>query len=164
MPSQEDIRHIPDTNPWLSETLLSTGDLDIRVVEYSGSHPERKKWFHQFENVFAVMYVVDISAYDQSEAEAPYSSRLEQSLMLFESIANSVWFSRAGTILLILNNADLFQAKLASNPLSNYFRDYYGGPGLSDAIDLQWYFTCSTDAMLCRFVSGSITGAIILKT
>lgn len=45
--------------------------------------------------------------------------------MLFESIANSQWFSRSALIL-FLNKIDLFKKKLVSSPIPNYFPDFVG--------------------------------------
>ena len=45
--------------------------------------------------------------------------------MLFESIANSQWFSKSALIL-FLNKIDLFKKKLVSSPIPHYFPDFVG--------------------------------------
>lgn len=63
-----------------------------------------------------------------------------ESLVLFDSVVNSRWFMRT-SIILFLNKVDLFSAKLAKSPLSNYFPDYTGGPEVKQAAKyLLWRF------------------------
>lgn len=47
-------------------------------------------------------------------------------MTLFESVANSRWFTKT-SIILFLNKIDLFRAKLQSSPLSSTFPEYKGG-------------------------------------
>jgi guanine nucleotide-binding protein subunit alpha len=53
---------------------------------------------------------------------------MQEALMLWESIANSHWFTKSALIL-FLNKIDLFKEKLPKSPLSNHgFTDYHGPP------------------------------------
>jgi hypothetical protein len=47
-------------------------------------------------------------------------------MTLFESVANSRWFTKT-SIILFLNKIDLFRNKLQSSPLSSTFPEYKGG-------------------------------------
>lgn len=47
-------------------------------------------------------------------------------MTLFESVANSRWFTKT-SIILFLNKIDLFKAKLPTSPLNVTFPDYKGG-------------------------------------
>lgn len=63
-----------------------------------------------------------------------------ESLVLFDSVVNSRWFSRT-SIILFLNKVDLFKAKLGRSPLGNYFPDYSGGNDVNRAAKyLLWRF------------------------
>jgi guanine nucleotide-binding protein subunit alpha len=53
---------------------------------------------------------------------------MNEALMLWESVANSHWFTKSAMIL-FLNKMDLFKEKLTKSPISNYgFIDYNGPP------------------------------------
>lgn len=67
-------------------------------------------------------------------------NRMMESLVLFDSVVNSRWFTRT-SIILFLNKVDLFRQKLGRSPLSNYFPDYSGGNDINRASKyLLWRF------------------------
>jgi hypothetical protein len=78
----------------------------IHIVDASGQQAERTKWIHQFENVTMVIFVVDISSYDELVFEDPPISRLQENFVFYDSIVNSFW-TRRSSILLLFNNVDL---------------------------------------------------------
>lgn len=51
---------------------------------------------------------------------------MQEAMTLFESVANSRWFTKT-SIILFLNKIDLFRAKLTNSPLASTFPDYKGG-------------------------------------
>lgn len=51
---------------------------------------------------------------------------MAESLVLFESIVNSKWFSKS-SVILFLNKIDLFEEKLKRVSLDKYFPEYAGG-------------------------------------
>ena len=51
---------------------------------------------------------------------------MQEAMTLFESVANSRWFTKT-SIILFLNKIDLFRSKLPVSPLSVTFPDYKGG-------------------------------------
>ncbi|KAJ7891088.1 heterotrimeric G protein alpha subunit B [Mycena leptocephala] len=61
-------------------------------------------------------------------------NRLQESLVLFDSICNSRWFVKTDMIL-FLTNGDMFAEKLQRNPLADYFPDYTGGDNYDAAYD-----------------------------
>ena len=89
-----------------------------------------KRWAHQFEKLSAIIYFVDINSYDQEGADVDVGSvpttRLQESLKLFENIVNSQWFSQKSIILLLFDFGDVFSSKIAVSPLSQYHQDYTG--------------------------------------
>jgi guanine nucleotide-binding protein G(i) subunit alpha len=70
------------------------------MFDVGGQRSERKKWIHCFENVTAIVFLVAISEYDQS------INRMQEALVLFDSICNSRWFVRT-SIILFLNKVRL---------------------------------------------------------
>jgi len=84
-----------------------------------------KKWIHCFENVRAVIFVIDISAYDRKLYEDEKVNRLEEALNLFEETCNSKYF-RETSFILFLNKSDLFKEKIKKVPLTVIFPSYTG--------------------------------------
>lgn len=56
-----------------------------------------------------------------------------ESLVLFDSLVNSRWFSKT-TVFLFFNKVDLFKQKLKTSPLASYFPDYNGGNDVDCAV------------------------------
>lgn len=130
------------------------------MFDVGGQRSERKKWIHCFENVTSIIFCVALSEYDQVLLEESnqvcfldavgwsveergltcWKNRMMESLVLFDSVVNSRWFMRT-SVILFLNKVDLFRAKLARSPLSNYFPDYSGGNDVNRAAKyLLWRF------------------------
>ncbi|KAI5284013.1 Guanine nucleotide-binding protein alpha-2 subunit [Ascosphaera aggregata] len=110
--------HIPiDSSVGEAITLLWSDPCITRIVE------------HQNE-----LYIMDSAPY-------MFDNRMNESLILFDSVINSRWFMRT-SIVLFLNKVDLFRAKIERSPLSNYFPEYSGGNDPNRAAKfLLWKFT-----------------------
>lgn len=73
-----------------------------------------------------LLFLVAIQEFDQTLYEDESVNRLQESITLFESVANSRYFS-SSSIILFLNKIDLFRAKLESGTkLVDYCPDYEG--------------------------------------
>lgn len=122
------------------ETRFNMGTSNIHMVDVGGQRSERKKWIHSFDNVTIIIFCVALSEYDQTLLEEKLQNRLEESLVLFDSVVNLRWFART-SIVLFLNKIDVFAEKLAHSPLENYFPDYTGGNDLGKAAKyILWRF------------------------
>lgn len=100
--------------------------------------------------------------------------------MLWESIANSQWFTRSALIL-FLNKMDLFKEKLPGSPIiKNGFTDYLGAPDDWKATskyfmdkfralnrnpqkDIYGHFTNATDTNLLKITMSSVQDMIIQR-
>lgn len=96
----------------------------------SRSHPNTASFRHQltstgFEAVTSIIFCVALSEYDQVLLEENGQNRMQESLVLFESVINSRWFLRT-SVILFLNKIDIFKQKLPKVPLVNYFPEYTG--------------------------------------
>jgi len=110
------------------------------MLDISSLHCERRKWIHRFENIINIIYCVDLNQYDDRLVEDSCVTTLTESLLHFESLINSRWFSRA-SIILLLCNIGHFKEKLRSKPLGDYFPDYSGGSDFNKASEyLLWRF------------------------
>jgi hypothetical protein len=78
---------------------------------------------------------VGISEYDQKLLEDVSQNRMTESILLFDEICNSRWFTETSMIL-FLNKTDLFKEKLEVRkiPLTIVFADYEGGPFFDPAL------------------------------
>jgi guanine nucleotide-binding protein subunit alpha len=149
------------------------------MFDVGGQRSERKKWIHCFENVTAILFLVAISEYDQMLLEDEQVNRMNESLQLFDSIANSRWFLQT-SIILFLNKIDLFRDKLlsGSSPLTYYFPDYAGKEDDYDAAcefflqkftdlnrstskHIYTHFTCATDTTQVKFVMAAVNDIVI---
>ncbi len=81
--------------------------------------------FIGFEAVTSIIFCVALSEYDQVLLEESGQNRMQESLVLFESVINSRWFLRT-SVILFLNKIDVFKVKLAKTPLEKYFPEYTG--------------------------------------
>ncbi|KAI8877113.1 guanine nucleotide binding protein, alpha subunit [Backusella circina FSU 941] len=128
--------YIPNVQDVLCARAMTTGivetrftianQLSIHMFDVGGQRSERKKWIHCFEAVTSIIFCVALSEYDQVLLEEHRQNRMLESLVVFESVINSRWFSRT-SIVLFLNKIDLFKAKLPKVPLGKFFPDYSGG-------------------------------------
>ncbi|KAG0228674.1 guanine nucleotide-binding protein subunit alpha [Actinomortierella wolfii] len=79
-----------------------------------------------FDDVNAIIFMVALSAYDQPCEDDERLNRLQECIMLFNSIANHKLFENTA-IILFLNKIDIFQKKLeAGIPVARYFPDFRG--------------------------------------
>lgn len=140
LPNVTDILRTRKQTSGIFDTKFQMEDLDIHLYDVGGQRSERKKWIHCFDNVTAIIFCVALSEYDQTLLESPTKNRLEESLNLFESVVNSMWFRRSA-IILCLNKIDIFIEKLPNSPMEKYFPDYTGGANVNKAVKyILWRF------------------------
>eukprot|EP00514_Thraustochytrium_sp_LLF1b_P001746 CAMPEP_0184518976 /NCGR_PEP_ID=MMETSP0198_2-20121128/6375_1 /TAXON_ID=1112570 /ORGANISM="Thraustochytrium sp., Strain LLF1b" /LENGTH=345 /DNA_ID=CAMNT_0026909451 /DNA_START=309 /DNA_END=1343 /DNA_ORIENTATION=+ len=85
--------------------------INFTLIDVGGQRNERRKWFHCFDGVHAVIFVAAISEYDQTLFEARDKNRLEEALELFQSVCEMDFFASTN-IVLFLNKSDIFRHKL----------------------------------------------------
>lgn len=140
IPNEMDILRTRRQTSGIFDTKFQMEDIDIHLYDVGGQRSERKKWIHCFDNVTAIMFCVALSEYDQTLLESSTSNRLEESLDLFDSVINSMWFRRT-SIILCLNKIDVFIEKLPKSPLEDFFPDYVGGNDVGKAVKyILWRF------------------------
>ncbi|CAG8510257.1 8172_t:CDS:2 [Diversispora eburnea] len=131
IPREGDALRAKTITTGVSETRFNLGNLTIHMFDIR-DNSFRRKWIHCFENVTSIIFCVALNEYDQVLLEESGQNRIVESLILFESVINSLWFLRT-SIILILNKIDLFRAKLSRVPLEQYFPDYSGGSDINKA-------------------------------
>ncbi|KAF8901464.1 heterotrimeric G protein alpha subunit B [Gymnopilus junonius] len=138
LPTDQDILRCRFETTGISETSFVVGDVMYKFFYPGAQRGERKKWIHQFENVTAVVFAVNLADYDEMPCDKS-TTHLQEAISDFDSICNSKWLSQTSFILLF-NHTDHFADKLPHTPLGDYFR----GGNDSDA---------ALDYLLHRFVS-----------
>ena len=68
------------------------------MYDVGGQRSERRKWIQCFEDVRTLLFVVAISEYDMTLVEDSSRNRLKESLLLFESISNNLFFHNTCTV------------------------------------------------------------------
>ncbi|CAL8078856.1 unnamed protein product [Calicophoron daubneyi] len=177
VPSQQDVLRTRVKTIGIAETQFTYKGLNFRLLDVGGQRSERKKWIHCFEGVTAIIFVAALSEYDLGLAEDQSTNRMLESMKLFDSICNNIWFVDT-SMLLFLNKRDLFMEKIKYSPLTICFPEYTGRNTYEEAglyIQLKYevlnrrqttkeiytHFTCATDTNNIQFVFESVTDVII---
>lgn len=145
VPTEADILRARTRTCGFHETSFKMGEIEIRMFELGGARGERKKWIHMLDDMTAILFTVNINEYDQALFEDSDQTRLNEALVLFDSVINSRWFSKA-TIFLFFNKIDLFREKLEKVPFSKHFPDYTG----DDDVHSAWQYLCEKFCALDR--------------
>jgi len=108
--------------------------LDFEVVDVGGQRNERKKWMHCFDDVKAVLFIVNLAGWDQVLFEDASKNRMEEAVELFEKVAHNKIFEKT-PIFLFLNKKDLFEQQIQEKDLKTKFPEYEGGKQLRPALE-----------------------------
>jgi len=108
--------------------------LKIQVVDVGGQRNERKKWIHCFDDVKAILFIVNLAGYNQVLFEDASKNRMMESLDLFRDITHRANFIDT-PVFLFLNKKDLFEVLSGEVDLSNLFPDYTGGKDVHKALE-----------------------------
>lgn len=127
VPTETDVLRVRLRTTGVIETQFKVNHLIFRLYDVGGQRTERKKWIGCFEDVRAVLFVVSLSGYDMTLVEDPTMNRLQESLKLFSSICNNVFF-RSTSMILFMNKIDLFQEKILNSGrhLRHYLPQFKG--------------------------------------
>ncbi|KZP26354.1 G-protein alpha subunit [Athelia psychrophila] len=148
VPNESDVLRAREKSTGITEVLFNMGPSCIRMAGVSGLRWEHKKWIHCLEDATSIIFCTALSDYDQVPPEDQDTTRMVESLVLFDRIVNSPWFLRA-SIILILTEFEVFKAKLAKVPLEKYFPEYTGGPDPNKAAKyILWRFMLANRAQL----------------
>lgn len=134
VPTEQDALRARVRSTGIEEAVFRFQDISFRMVDVGGQRSERRKWIHCFGEVTAILFVSSLSEYDQFLREEDSQPRMHESLLLFDEICNSVWFSQTA-IILFLNKDDIFREKIKKVDLSFCFEDYDGGDDYAKALD-----------------------------
>ncbi|CAO2608403.1 Guanine nucleotide-binding protein G(z) subunit alpha [Lemmus lemmus] len=166
IPTVEDILRSRDMTTGIVENKFTFKELTFKMVDVGGQRSERKKWIHCFEGVTAIIFCVELSGYDLKLYEDNQTSRMAESLRLFDSICNNNWFINT-SLILFLNKKDLLAEKKykgqntyeeAAVYIQRQFEDLNRN---KETKEIYSHFTCATDTSNIQFVFDAVTDVII---
>lgn len=125
LPDEQDILRCRVLTTGISETRFQVKNVNFHIFDVGGQRDQRRKWIQCFNQVTAIIYVVDISSFNMTLREDHRVNRLKESLHSFRQI----WINRYLyhiSIILFLNKYDLFVKKIVEEncKLEDYFPDY----------------------------------------
>jgi len=126
VPTVEDVLQARARTIGVKEITFKSEGHQWKLVDVGGQRNERKKWIHCFEDVTAIIFFADSSAYNLTLFEDDRVNRLLEALTLFEEICNCKYF-HATPLILFLNKSDLLKEKIKKVDIAEYFDDYDGG-------------------------------------
>jgi GTPase SAR1 family protein len=101
---------------------FSIKDKSVHIVDTNGAREDRKKLITYFCDVSTVVFCASMIAYEQI---VDGTNCMEDSIMLFDEIINSSYFSETKFIL-ALTHVDRFQATQRNGKLGKLFPEYQG--------------------------------------
>ncbi|KAJ3265871.1 Guanine nucleotide-binding protein G(t) subunit alpha-3 [Chytriomyces hyalinus] len=163
----------------VTETRFQVESLIFRVFDVGGQRGERRKWAQYFEDVSALIYVAALGQFDQMCVEDDSMNRattVMESINLFASISSNPIFKQT-PIILFMNKTDVFEEKLASRNVSEFFPDFAGKNTVKEAGNfflakflmvnkypekpMYMYLTCATNTAKIRSVLETVRKIII---
>jgi GTPase SAR1 family protein len=107
--------------------------IKFQVVDVGGQRNERKKWIHCFDDVKAILFIVNLAGYNQVLFEDTTKNRMHEALELFHEISHRQQFLET-PMFLFLNKKDLFEVMVNQTDLKVAFPEYDGGKNLANAL------------------------------
>ena len=178
-PTEQDVLRTQVRTTSIIQTQFEIKSLLFKMVDVGGQRSQRKKWFHFFENVTAIIFCTALSGYDLVLEEDDKVNRMVESMLLFDSVCNNKWFVKS-SIILFLNKKDLFEEKIQRSPLTICFPEYEGPNTYNEATayikmrfeslnetrltkEMYTHLTCATDTKNIEIVFECVTDTIIKR-
>ncbi|KAJ7851220.1 guanine nucleotide-binding protein alpha-2 subunit [Mycena leptocephala] len=179
VPTEQDIVRVRARTIGITETTFLLREHDMLMVDVGGQKSERRKWIHCFQDVTAILFLVNLSGYDQCLVEDRDMNQMQDAMTIWDSITHSQWFKQTDVIL-FLNKNDLFEKKIKSSDIKSFFPDFNGEPctaiagrdyfkkrfgrlaqiaGRTKEREIYIHITTATDTLLLRVVMATVEGA-----
>ena len=99
--------------------------VSFHITDVGGQRDLRKKWIQCFSDLTVIIYVVDMSAFNENLDEDPSINRLNEALSVFKDIWLNRYLSNV-SVILFLNKYDLFADKINVQnwKLEDYFPSF----------------------------------------
>ncbi|KAJ8331450.1 hypothetical protein QVD99_001721 [Batrachochytrium dendrobatidis] len=123
LPVNDDIVRIRSPTSQITESIYTIEGSVFHFFDVGGQLKHRKQWAPYFDHVSTIIFVVSLACYDQNLAEDATVNRMHDALELFEGVCNNPLLKKI-SVTLFLNKKDLFETKIATVPINNYFPDF----------------------------------------
>jgi len=180
LPSIEDILNVRVRTSGIVEKQYDIDGNNFLFIDVAGQRNERSKWIHSFDHIDVVIFVVDLSEFDQVSHEGTVN-RMVEALSLFDQVCNT--YFRRTSIMLLLNKSDLFREKIKTKKLNKVmeFSDFAGDPDdfdeccqyftkkfkslnrMEEIREIFSYITCATDTRNIQLISDECRKIIFLN-
>lgn len=125
IPSDQDMLRCRVLTTGILETKFIVNSVNFHVFDVGGQRDQRRKWIQCFNQVTAIIFVVDISSFNMTLREDSKVNRLRESLQAFRQI----WINRYLyhiSVILFLNKYDILVKKIVEEgcKLEDYFPEY----------------------------------------
>jgi len=127
-PVEQDIIQCRARTIGITETTFNLKEHEMLMVDVGGQKSERRKWIHCFQDVTSILFLVSLSGYDQCLVEDRDANQMQDAMTIWDSICHSQWFKQT-SIILFLNKNDLFEKKIPTSDIKNFFPDFEGESG-----------------------------------
>lgn len=98
------------------------------LYDVGGCRTQRAAWLPYFENIHAIIFLAPVSCFDERLEEDPSVNRLQDSLILWDSICTSQLLLKT-TFILFLNKCDLLRQKMKTGiRVKDYLTSYGDRP------------------------------------
>uniref|UniRef100_A0A7E4W2F6 G-protein alpha subunit n=1 Tax=Panagrellus redivivus TaxID=6233 RepID=A0A7E4W2F6_PANRE len=126
-PTHQDVLRSRVPTAGINEIEFAYKQFTLRMVDVGGQRSEQRKWIHCFDNVNGVLFVAEMSGYNQLLNDGEQTvNRLKYSMFLFKRIVRNKCFSKRTAIILFLNKYDIFRERIETFPLTTCFKGYSG--------------------------------------
>ena len=134
VPSEEDMVMARKRTTGVVVTELDYGGIHWSCVDVGGQRSERRKWLNCFDNVKAIIYVVNLAGYCKVLFEDKAVNRMHESLNLFEATMSNTLFAQT-PVFIFLNKKDLFEQLIRDRNIDCCFPEYAGPNDLHSCIE-----------------------------
>ena len=126
-----DINYVPTTEDILRSRVRTTGihkydlrseAMPYRVLDVGGERSERQKWSRCYDDVDVVIFTIDAIALDKLLFEDETTNRMQEQLVLFDSIVNSSWF-KTTRFIVVFTRLDRLEDCLKDCDVQEYLPD-----------------------------------------
>ncbi|KAI8894049.1 G-protein alpha subunit-domain-containing protein [Globomyces pollinis-pini] len=178
--SNEDILKVRVSTSSITEKKFNLHE-GIIVYDVGGQRGLRKQWMPYFDEVHAIVFVTDISSFDQTLEEDTTVNRMKDALLLFINIINAPLLKHI-SIVLFLNKVDLLETKLEFTTFQHYFPAFQGEQNIetvSKFIRNQFlskskrtrsdghiipHITCCTDTKSIKVIVDTVLSGVLKST
>uniref|UniRef100_A0A0M3HPZ2 G-protein alpha subunit n=1 Tax=Ascaris lumbricoides TaxID=6252 RepID=A0A0M3HPZ2_ASCLU len=126
-PTIQDVLRSRIPTAGINEIEFSYRNAVLRMVDVGGQRSEQRKWIHCFDSVNGVLFVAELSGYNQMINDGDQiTNRLKYSMQLFKRVVNNKCFGKRTAMILFLNKVDIFNKRIQLYPLKICFKSYTG--------------------------------------